>query len=523
MATVIEELLMEIGVDVDDKSIEQFNKITETTIKTLKRVTIVAGAAGAAIVAYTVKMAGATDANAKFTHENGLTFASLQELGFAAEREGASMDSLKSSLNGLTLAAGQASMGAGGGIEAFARLGINIMDVNGQIKTADKLMLEVSDSMQGLQRAEQVDLISKLGISQDMLLLLQRGTQNIEMLRGEARRYGIESERMKKSGEDFQDVITNLKQVIFGALIPLRQFVLDLANNLIPKITEWIAKNRKLIKGKFVEYLQLIIKSFKSLMKIVKKFMPLFKGMAVAFVAFKTLNFAKSIFMIGKAMWLLVPAVTAATGGLNLIIPIIALIVGAIVLFLEKTGLMKQLINDLKPILKDLIDIFKELWEILKEELSPILKDLFGIELENAIKTIESLIKSLSSSIKNITSGILKTLKLARLLRKGQKIISADTPEEKTKERVGLIAEIATGFIGDFIRNKISTPALSTTPTPRASTTGGGNTSNTSSINATIEISSASGDPNAIGKAVKDALTAVARNGLENQTVTVLA
>ena len=107
MATVIESLLMEIGVDVDEKSLKSFNKVTEGTVKTLKRVSVAAGAAGAAVVAYAVSMARSTDENAKFAEQTGVSFQAMQELGFAAEREGASMDSLKSSLAGLTKAAGE--------------------------------------------------------------------------------------------------------------------------------------------------------------------------------------------------------------------------------------------------------------------------------------------------------------------------------------------------------------------------------------------------------------------------------
>ena len=98
MATVIEELLIELGVDVDDKSIDAFNEVTEKTMKVIKGVAIAAGAAGAALVAYTVKLAGATDENAKFAAQTDVSFEALQELGFAAERVGGSLDSMKSSL-----------------------------------------------------------------------------------------------------------------------------------------------------------------------------------------------------------------------------------------------------------------------------------------------------------------------------------------------------------------------------------------------------------------------------------------
>jgi hypothetical protein len=373
-----------------------------------------------------------------------------------------------------------------------------------------------------------------------MLLLLQKGTDNLQMLRKEARSYGVESDRMSKSGQEFQDNLTNIKAAITGALIPLRQMVLDIANNLLPKISEWIKANRKLIASKFSDFIKLSIKGVKSLIKGVKTFMPLIKGMVAGFVAFKTIKIATTIFSAVKAVWALVPAITAATGGISLIIPLIAAVAGGLAVWFKESELggetfafaMEKIKGAISRLSEKFIGFLNkfgvsvsdvgELWE---KHLAPALEWLVAGFVVTAVEAIVTAIDLVGLAFEGwglIIDGIVSSVetlvgwfeKLAN--SKGIKAIQGFAGKFSMRgegEDRGFFGNIA-DFYG--IGNKQA-------PLPTGATTNNNSNSSNVTVSPTIEINSASGDPAAIGQAVNNAIQNAARNIIENQTVVALS
>ncbi len=249
MATVLEELLIKVGIETDEKSVQSFTQTSKEAADVLKKLAITAAAAAGAMVAYTLKMGNATDAQAKFSRSSGIALSTLQELEFAAQREGASAGELTGVLQGLNVAIGQLAVGKGPqeAIRRLGGLGITFDELQSGALTADKLLLRIADSIKDLPRPRQVELTGALGINQNVLQLLQQGRFSIQELREEARKLGLVDIETSRRAEALNDQLTNAKQKLSFALLPLRLMITEMAVKLIPKITDWIDRNKELI------------------------------------------------------------------------------------------------------------------------------------------------------------------------------------------------------------------------------------------------------------------------------------
>jgi len=80
----------------------------------------------------------------------GLSTSSLQELRFAAEKSGVSIDTLDDSLKELQIRAVDAKAGTGEAAEAFQALGIKTTDAEGNMRRTLDLLPEVADRLREL-------------------------------------------------------------------------------------------------------------------------------------------------------------------------------------------------------------------------------------------------------------------------------------------------------------------------------------------------------------------------------------
>ena len=249
MATVLEELLIKVGVEVDEKELKSFEKTSNDAVNTLKKMAVAASVAAAAMVAYSLKMAKVTDANAKFARSAGLSFEALQELDFAARREGAGVGEMASTLGNLNRAIGQLAIGRGPqeAVRRIGGLGASFDDLQSGALDAIDFLEIIGEKIQGMAPARQAEIVGQFGISQNILQLLQQGRFSIAELRKEARKMGVESEEFARRQEKLNDSLTNNKQKINQALLPLRLMISEVILKVIPAISAWIEKNKELI------------------------------------------------------------------------------------------------------------------------------------------------------------------------------------------------------------------------------------------------------------------------------------
>ena len=96
--TVIENLITKLSFEFDEDKLEEFQDGVEKAAKGLVAVVAAATAAATAIFAFTKSMADSNDELGKFAQRVGIDVQALQELGFVAELNGGSIDSMNNSL-----------------------------------------------------------------------------------------------------------------------------------------------------------------------------------------------------------------------------------------------------------------------------------------------------------------------------------------------------------------------------------------------------------------------------------------
>ena len=261
---VLDEMLVELGFEYDPKELGKFKSDVAKTSKIVGGLAKAAVAAAVAITGMAVASTAATDEQGKLADEIGDTVGNIDALQHALVIAGGTADGMGNSLKQLSIRAAEAARGTGSGVEAFGLLGISSVDANGNLKKTSDLMIEVSRAMQGLSKAEQIELADKLGLS-DSIRLLQQGPGAIEDLVKEAKALGVATEEDAKIAAEFQDsladiwkIVKTLARVISRALVP----AMTSANK---SITEWWKTNRKLIETKLPEWIETVTKALKIL------------------------------------------------------------------------------------------------------------------------------------------------------------------------------------------------------------------------------------------------------------------
>jgi len=545
MATVIEELVSRLGFDIDDKNLKNFTASSDKLKKTLTRISVVATAAAAGITAWVSKIAIATDANIKFADSVGISFQALQELQFATEREGGSLQSLQSSLLALSQRAGEAFRGMGEGVEVFGLLGVEVTDFNGELKTADVLMGDIADQFQGFGKTQQIEFANKLGISPDLLLLLQKGSKNLDELRIKARSFGLVNEQTARNSEEFQDTLTDLNFTIRAIFTNIAGDLLPVVTDLGDQLRAWFTANKAIIKQNASKAVKSLTLAVKLLVKNAKILLTIISSI----LALKLIGFLGSfVIAIGTA----ITAIAGLNAGLtltNVLMAGLPLLIGlaiaaliALVLVWEdlKVGfgggesVLIEWADDSETARKALEVLFFALNRI-KDLFINIVKIPYRLikGVLDIIEIVELLGQALINTVKrpldNIKNAIMEFPKAFSDAFTGMISKVADFGKSLTDAILGPIEKIIAGIkkVKSLLPGKNELEII-TTPqggifVPNIPDPSDFQSSNDTQINAEININGANADPLEIGRAVETAINNVVRNGIENNPQLVVA
>ncbi|EFH09386.1 phage tail tip lysozyme [Teichococcus cervicalis] len=171
-----------------------------------------------------------------------MTAGQLQALQGAAVLAGGSAEGMTSSLQGL----GQALSDAVGGrnmeaLQYLRLLGIRLHDASGQARTAAEVLPEVADQIARIRDPRlQGRVLGALGISPDMLPLLQRGSAGLRELTREARRYGVISEEGVARAEAARVAQARLVLASQGLVAALTVSLAPALTGIVSRMTDWI-------------------------------------------------------------------------------------------------------------------------------------------------------------------------------------------------------------------------------------------------------------------------------------------
>lgn len=258
--------------------------------------TILAGAS-VALVARSIgktiiKTAALGDEAAKTSRRLGITAEALQEIRFAADRQGVSNGVLNSSFTALQKRVGELRAGTGSlytfmrktGNEAFAKQLKGAKNTDEAFQILTKEINKIKNPMDRAALASAA--FSRAGV--DMLKFMEAGPDGIKKLRAEAQKYGaVIDNKAAAQSEIFVDAMTNMKSAMSGVGRTFSVMLVPSITKAMQKTADYIATNRDLTKAKIGKGIELIKEAYaaivpivKSAVNIFKKFLPILKAIA---------------------------------------------------------------------------------------------------------------------------------------------------------------------------------------------------------------------------------------------------
>ncbi len=139
------------------------------------------------------------------------------------------------------------------GVEALAGLGLTAENADGSLKDVRTSLLEVAGAVEGLERAEALRKIRRLGITDEgTIQLLLKGRAAVEALSDAQRENGAITQeqadridKYKEASEQLSGVIQGWKFAIVSALAP----ALEGLNRLLISGIRWMGENRGFMEG----------------------------------------------------------------------------------------------------------------------------------------------------------------------------------------------------------------------------------------------------------------------------------
>ena len=224
------------------------------------------GALGAAALSVTKDVAATGDAAAKASQQVGLSAEAYQELGHAMELSGEDIGVLRKGLLRLARNMNDVTEGVKAPREAFAQLGISVVDNAGKLRDMESILPELADKFASTANGSQkaaiaMEIFGKSGAQ--MIPFLNAGSEGIAAMRQEARDLGIViSNEAAAASEKFVDTMDRLnkqtdafKTILGVALLPIITavgegvlevvgdlFKMNTAQDAVARGTEWLTR-----------------------------------------------------------------------------------------------------------------------------------------------------------------------------------------------------------------------------------------------------------------------------------------
>lgn len=247
---VVSELVTKIGFVGSLEPLDRLNSGLTTSIKTIGGVGVAFGAMGLALNAWVDNQLEATYQTSNFAKELGVSIEAMQEWGYIAKMNGSSAEAVQSSMSSLSEKMGEfAKFDSGEGKEVFESLGIAVKDSEGKIKSADLVMRDLANSMQGMSASEQKSITAKLGIDESMLQTLRLTNDQFEHLRDRAGKLGIvteeQAEQVRKYKQSLGELGHGLESIKTQLAIAFTPALTEASNGF----TDLLIENKELISN----------------------------------------------------------------------------------------------------------------------------------------------------------------------------------------------------------------------------------------------------------------------------------
>lgn len=257
-SNIIESFFVALGFQVDTQGLEDMKKKTDELRESALKVGAIFTGAAAGIGLLVEKVAGSMGDLYSFAELNEVSARSVAALGKIATENDGSLEGMKSTIQSLNKAIGEASLGVGRGAMTFEKLGLAAKGADGKVKTVDDILGEVADKMQGLSRQEQIAMAEKLGIDPQFVKVLEKGSENLAKLREEAEMMNPFTEEDYKLADEVDKLFVKAKNTLGVFTKMLGVALMPQVKEVLKTYLEWFKASRKATSDVFVRALKLI-------------------------------------------------------------------------------------------------------------------------------------------------------------------------------------------------------------------------------------------------------------------------
>ncbi len=198
-----------------------------------------------ALIQMTRESAEAADDIMTLSSVTGMSTDSIQELNYMADLTDVSMDRIKDSLKETTNKMQEAATGTGDAYEAYRKLGVEITDVDGQLRSAEDVFYDTIDALGNMRNQTERDALAMDLMSesaQELNPLIELGSEKIKEYAQEAHNMGaVLDEDALQALQEVDDAYSRLQKTQEGAKN-------QLSAEFAPYLTEFYEKITKLIK-----------------------------------------------------------------------------------------------------------------------------------------------------------------------------------------------------------------------------------------------------------------------------------
>lgn len=273
MATIIEELIVKLGLDskdltskgkAADKSLKDIEGSTKKVTTANKEVSKSFGELGRTLGSFLALIGGTyaiksfvmdtINANAaldRFSKNIGLSVTTVSAWGNAVEELGGSSKSLQGTMDMLSKQQTQLRLtGESSLIPFFARLGINIGAFGQKVRPVDEILLDLSERFSHMDRTQANNMGRMLGLDQDTLNLLLQGRQAVELMIKRQKEHNAVTKEEAEQDAKWQRSIVQLNQSFNKFSRDLLQQAapaLDTVIGWLTRLGSWVHANREFV------------------------------------------------------------------------------------------------------------------------------------------------------------------------------------------------------------------------------------------------------------------------------------
>lgn len=475
---------------------KEFNSNLKLSIGLLAGAGAGLAAAAGGFFAWTSSVLDTIDPLAQLNRETGVAVESIQALGFAASVNGSSTEALTGTFREMSKRLGEfVQTGGGPAKEIIEKLGISVRDAEGNVRSADDVFLGLSDTLQGLSRAEQANVLDKLGIDQSLIQLVSLSADEVGKLTDRARSLGIVTQEQADSAAAFNDSLTTLKFGLSGIQNAVAVGFAPALTRLTERFIGFLEVNKDLIQNGLTWLGEVL----EATIGFVERIAPVVLTAAAAF----------------GVWWLATGGLVAIMGVLLSPVVLIGLGIAALLLIVEdlivafnggESAIRKFFLEflgfDIVPIMQGIVDAFMWMIDTVSGLLAPWFASIGGLfsavikvfkgDFAGALDDLKLAFSAFGDFVLGIISGLLPDWVLQYL--------GSDQPPPGQ-------GSLPSGSGQD----RLDVPMLS--PNDAVALGMPGNTSNTTSnIEQQVQINVSSSDPKQAGAAVNDALQEQLKN-----------